>query len=214
MMPLQSRVMTTIQSLPGLRLSSSILSDYITSLVSTSDATTPSVKSFSDAVYLNYLPLGLSLLFTPQSGYKPKPNADLSELDQDNLVLESIDIYNVPPASRRPEPAFSTFASLPLSLSFVAEAKDNDGKVVIRPTTLIVTPELTGKDFVGVLHEPDRKGGGAGPSSGSIGIWCEWSNDGIMVEFGGEGARGPQAWERGKDATWKVLTLFNPRRRV
>ncbi|KAF8349762.1 hypothetical protein F5887DRAFT_398728 [Amanita rubescens] len=201
---------TTIQSLLGLHLSSSILSDYIASL----NATTPNVKAFSDAVYLNYFPLGLSLLFTPQSGYKPKPNSDMSDLDQDNLVLESIDIYNAPPTSRRAEPAFSTFASLPLSLSLVAEAKDNDGKVVIRPTTLIVKPESTGKDFVGTLHEPDRKGGGAGPSSGSIGIWCEWSNDGIMVEFGGEGARGPQAWERGKDATWKVLTLFIPGRRV
>ncbi len=206
--------MTTIQSLLGLRLSSSILSDYIASLVPTSDAITPNVKAFSDAVYLNYFSLGLSLLFTPQSGYKPKPNSDISKLDQDNLVLESIDIYNVPPASRRAELAFSTFASLPLSLSLVAETKDKDGNVVIRPTMFIVKPELTGKDFVGTLHEPDRKGGGAGPSSGSIGIWCEWSNDGIMVEFGGEGARGPQAWERGKDATWKVLTLFTPGRRV
>jgi len=30
-----------------------------------------------------------------------------------------------------------------------------------------------------------------------------------MVEFGGDEARGPQAWERGKDAIWKVITLFS-----
>lgn len=213
------------KSLLGLRLSSPILSDYIVQLasrVSSSNATVPNIKSFSDAVYLNYFPLGLSLLFVPQSGYKPAPGSHLSELNQDKLVLESIDIYNAPPAqptpnsarSRRVELAFSIFAVLPLNLSLTAEAKDKDGKVISRPTTLLVKPELTGKDFVGTLHEPDRKGGGVGPSSGSIGIWCEWSNDGIMVEFGGNEARGPQAWERGKDATWRVLTLFAPGSRM
>lgn len=214
-----------MRHLLGLRLSSPILSDYIAQLasrVSSSDATVPNVKSFSDAVYLNYFPLGLSLLFAPQSGYKPVPGSHLSELNQDKLVLESIHIYNVPTAqptsnsarSRRVELAFSIFALLPLNLSLAAEAKDKDGKETSRPTTLLLKPELTGKDFVGTLHEPDRKGGGAGPSSGSLGIWCEWSNDGIMVEFGGDEARGPQAWERGKDATWKVLTLFAPGSRV
>ena len=74
----------------------------------------------------------------------------------------------------------------------------------------IYSHAATGKDFVKVLGEPDRKGGGAGPSSGSIGIWCEWSKDGLMVEFGGDEARGPQAWERGKDEVWKVITLFPP----
>jgi hypothetical protein len=218
----QTRMNRPIQSLLGLSLSSPILSDYIaqlTSCISSSDATVPNVKSFSDAVYLNYFPLGLSLLFAPQSGYKPAAGSDLSELNQDDLILESIDIYNAPPAQpasnpaplRRAELAFSTFALLPLTLSLAAEAKD---KATSRPTTLLVKPELTGKDFVETLREPDRKGGGSGPSSGSIGIWCEWSNDGFMVEFGGNEARGPQAWDRGKDATWRVLTLFTPGSRM
>ena len=67
------------------------------------------------------------------------------------------------------------------------------------------------QELVSVLGEPDRKGGGAGPSTGSIGIWCEWSKDGLMIEFGGDDARGPGAWERGKDAVWKVITLFQPK---
>ncbi|XP_006454648.1 hypothetical protein AGABI2DRAFT_189890 [Agaricus bisporus var. bisporus H97] len=71
-------------------------------------------------------------------------------------------------------------------------------------------PETTGKEFVQALGEPDRKGGGTGPSSGSIDIWCEWTKDGIMVEFGGSQAKGPNVWETGKDAVWKVVTLFRP----
>jgi len=67
---------------------------------------------------------------------------------------------------------------------------------------------MVGKEFIALLGEPNRKGGGAGPSSGSIGIWVEWTRDGLMVEFGGEESRGPQAWERGKDAPWKVISIF------
>jgi len=29
-----------------------------------------------------------------------------------------------------------------------------------------------------------------------------------MVEFGGDESRGPQAWEKGKDAVWKVISIF------
>jgi len=71
---------------------------------------------------------------------------------------------------------------------------------------------MTGKDFVAALGEPDRKGGGSGPSSGSIGIWVEWTRDGLMVEFGGDDSRGPQAWERGKDALWRVISVFSPKK--
>ncbi|KAF8634489.1 hypothetical protein AX15_000927 [Amanita polypyramis BW_CC] len=212
----------SIQTLVGLRLSSPALTEFITrlsSIVSTPNTTVPDIKSYSDAIYLSYFTLGLTLLFVPQIGYKPTAGSKLSDLNQEKLVLESIDVYNAPPTissdersssvrSRRAELAFSKFVALPLDLSIQAEVKDKNGKVITRPTTITVEAGSTGKDFVGILHEPDRKGGGAGPSSGSIGIWCEWSKDGIMVEFGGEEARGPQAWERGKDAVWRVLTVF------
>ncbi|KAK2461651.1 hypothetical protein APHAL10511_006114 [Amanita phalloides] len=197
-----------MQALLGVCPSSSVLSDYIAQLAPRADDT-PDVKCFSDAVYFNYFVLGLSLLFAPQGGYRPIPGSKLSELNKEKLFLKSVDIYNVPPASNsaRSHRAFSTFAALPLKLSLAAEVADENGNVLARPGTLIVTPESTGQDFVMALHEPDRKGGGTGPSSGSVGIWCEWSKDGIMVEFDGDG---PQAWERGKDALWKVLTMFKP----
>lgn len=212
-----------IRDLIGLHPSSQDLSRYISTLadaVSAPNAAIPQVKSYSDAVYLNYFSLGLSLLFTPSSGYKPGPGLKLSELKSDNLSLDSIDFYNVPKhapsdpkfkgtSSRMAELAFSTFPISPLVLSTVAEIMpDHDTKP--RPSHLDVLPETSGKDFVQCLGEPDRKGGGAGPSSGSIGIWCEWTRDGIMVEFGGDEAKGPQAWERGKDAIWKVITVFPP----
>jgi len=57
------------------------------------------------------------------------------------------------------------------------------------------------------MGEPERKGGGAGPASGSIGIWCDWPKEGIMIEFD---ASGPQAWEHGKDTKWRLLTLYRP----
>jgi len=94
---------------------------------------------------------------------------------------------------------------LPFELAITPDANSDSST---RPPNVEIKQQSTGKDFVRCLGEPDRKGGGAGPLSGSIGIWCEWSRDGVMVEFGGDEARGPQAWERGKDAVWKVITLF------
>ncbi|KAI0721222.1 hypothetical protein C8T65DRAFT_705270 [Cerioporus squamosus] len=176
------------------------------------NATSPEVKSYSDAVYFNYYPLGLSLLFKPVDGYKPKTGLKLEELQENKLVLDGIDIYNVPKpkaganASRATKSPYTTYPVSPITFSLVPLPADKDGKT--RAETISITPETTGKDFVLAMGEPDRKGGGAGPSSGSIGIWCEWSKDGVMVEFGGEESRGPQAWERGKDAVWKVISVF------
>ncbi|KAG6818055.1 hypothetical protein H0H87_009210 [Tephrocybe sp. NHM501043] len=212
-----------IRNLFGLHPSSPELSNYLASLfirTSTADPSAVEVKSFPDAVYLNYYALGLSLLFTPLPGYNPKTGLKLSELNSDQLILNSLDIYNIPKpsasgprsqntSSRIAELAFSSFPSFPLVLDIGGEVKDKDGKAQTRPPTLEVTLQTTGKDFVQCLGEPDRKGGGSGPSSGSIGIWCEWTKDGIMIEFGGDEAKGPQAWERGKDAVWKVITLFS-----
>lgn len=211
-----------MRDLLGLKPSASAVSRYIDSLAeaaNASNAKIPEVKSYSDAVYFNYYPLGISLLFAPKDGYKPKTGLKLDELQQDNLVLDSIDIYNVPKPKNdsndkstpsRSELAFTTFPLSPIVLPITGQAKDKDGKPVERPPQLNITPETSGKDFVKALGEPDRKGGGTGPSSGSINIWCEWSNDGVMVEFGGAEAKGPRAWDTGKDAIWKVITFFKP----
>jgi len=213
--------MSQLRHLIGLRPSSDNLAHYLASLANHASTPTPNVKSYPDAVYMNYYALGLSLLFSPLPGYKPKTGLALSELDKDQLVLDSIDIYNIPKgassepkskgtSSRTAELVFSSFPLFPIVLDVGGEVKDKDSNVLAHPSQLQVAPQTTGKDLVQCLGEPDRKGGGAGPSSGSIGIWCEWSKDGIMVEFGGDEARGPQAWERGKDAVWRVMTVFLP----
>ncbi|KAG6832286.1 hypothetical protein H0H92_003519 [Tricholoma furcatifolium] len=214
---------SSVRNLFGLKPSSPELSQYLASLaddISSPHATTADVKSYPDAVYLNYHMLGLSLLFTPVSGYKPKTGLQVSELDSEKLALNSLDIYNIPKpsatgprlkgtSSRTAELAFSSFPRFPLALDIRegVEVKGDDDKAQKHPAELGVTPKTIGKEFVECLGEPDRKGGGSGPSSGSIGIWCEWTKDGIMVEFGGDEAKGPQAWERGKDAVWKNKTL-------
>lgn len=210
----------TPRELLGLHPLSPELVQYI-SLLST-QTPTPQIKSYPDAVYFNYFDLGLSLQFSPEKGYKPTAGLKLHELDNHKLVLDSIYIYNFPPknasyhqsrgtSSHTAEKAYSIYPNLPLALALIGDTKQKDGIPIPRPPKLDILADTSGKDFVQALGEPDRKGGGAGPSSGSIGIWCEWSRDGIMVEFGGDEAKGPQAWERGKDAIWKIITIFSPK---
>ena len=211
-------MVSDLKGLLGLNPSSPGLSAYIASLAhaaSQPGAATPEVKSYADAVYFNYYSLGLSLLFKPIGGYTPKAGLKLEDLKEESLALDGIDIYNVPSpkaganASRAAKSAYTTYPTFPIVLGLVPLPSSDDGKS--RPESVSITSETTGKDFVLNMGEPDRKGGGAGPSSGSIGIWCEWSKDGVMVEFGGEESRGPQAWERGKDAVWKVISIFPPK---
>ena len=209
-----------LRQLLGLRPSSPHLAHFLSSLANSGSVPVPDVKSYPDAVYLNYYTLGFSLLFSPLPGYKPAVGATLAQMVDEKLALDSIDVYNIPPrastnarssgtSTRIAELVFSSFPLPSLVLDVGGETEDKDGKTQTRPDHLNVTRDTTGKDFVACLGEPKRKGGGGGPSSGSIGIWCEWSKDGLMVEFGGDEAKGPQAWERGKDAVWKVITLFS-----
>lgn len=168
----------------------------------------PDIKVYQDVIYYNYYPLGLSLMFVAQDGSKSLKNVDPQS---DLLVLDSIDIYNPegPSKSASSKPSsdsqeYQLYPTFPLILSLLPSKEASSP----RADTFSLTAASTGKEVISALGEPDRKGGGAGPSSGSINIWTEWTRDGIMVEFGGSDARGPQAWERGKEAKWKVLTLF------
>ena len=125
----------------------------------------------------------------------------------EKLRLDSICVHNALGPPSRPNSGtqpYSTYPALPIVLPLLDISEDRSTEV------LVLTAESNGKDIVSCLGEPSRKGGGSGPLSGSIGIWCEWTKDGIMVEFGGDEARGPQAWETGKDAKWKTLTIFEP----
>jgi hypothetical protein len=185
---------------------------WLSLCTNTGGAVTPEIKSYSDAVYFNYYHIGLSIMFVPRSGYKPVNVNKAEDLSSDLLSIDSIDLYHTPStplstATKAPSSPYSTFAGLPIELKLHSPTLMNE----IRHTELVVTAKSTGKDIVAILGEPDRKGGGSGPTSGSINIWCEWSKEGFMIEFGGEQARGPQAWERGKDASWKIITIFAPK---
>ncbi|KAF8445804.1 hypothetical protein L210DRAFT_3610406 [Boletus edulis BED1] len=152
------------------------------------------IKSYPDVVYFNYPTLGVSFQFSPRNGYKPVTGLRREQLKDDDLQLEAADIYNVLGVNA----SFAPYPCLPIELHLAG-------------ATPVIEKDTTGKEFVAWLGEPSRKGGGTGPSSGSIHIWCEWSQQGIMVEFGGNDARGPQAWERGGNAVWRVVTVFAPK---
>jgi hypothetical protein len=202
----------SLKDLFGLHPSAQPLQDYISSLASLTNiasARESEVKSYPDAVYFNYYTLGCSFVFKPINGYKPSTNLQRQDLKNDSLILDGIDVYNSTSTTQTKSkltPEYSTYPQSPLLLTL--NGKTGDGKD--RPESMSITPTTSGKEFVECIGEPDRKGGGAGPSTGSISIWCEWSKDGIMVEFGGDDARGPQAWEKGKDARWKVITIYQP----
>ncbi|KAF6766550.1 hypothetical protein DFP72DRAFT_953622 [Ephemerocybe angulata] len=200
-----------LQSILRLPLTSPEIASTLRAVNNGEPVPDPDIKSYSDSVYFNYYSLGLSLLYAPQQGYKPKQNLKFEELELEKLVLDSIDVYNVPPAKdsdkKSGKSAFATYPALPLVVE-LANLKDGDNDPIVRAPSISITATTTGKDLVSTLGEPDKKGGGAGPSNGSIDIWTEWYKDGVMVEFGGDEARGPQAWERGKDAAWRVLTLY------
>jgi hypothetical protein len=200
-----------VRELLGQSPSSHILAAHLSSLsshVSSAHVAIPEIKSYPDVVYFNYYSLGLSLLFIPINGYNP---STVSRQDLTLLVLDGIDIYNnlcaddsdAKTASR--SPAYSSYPITPIVLTVSPEGKERTP----RASGLAVTRNMTGKEFVEALGEPDRKGGGSGPSSGSIGIWVEWTRDGLMVEFGGDDSRGPHAWEKGKDAPWRVISVFS-----
>lgn len=79
---------------------------------------------------------------------------------------------------------------------------------------LEVRPSTTGADFVAALGEPSRKGGGTASASGlGTGVWLEWEELGVMVELGGQRARGAQRWEKdqGGASRWAVLTIMEPK---
>ena len=202
---------TDVKSLFGLLPTSQEVKEYISSLCSLANAgndDTAQVKAYPDAVFVNYYAFGCSIEYRPTNGYKPSPNVQsISELQTNNLELDKIDIYNSPhdnepgttTTSSKTAPTFVKYPGLPLVIAFSHA-----------PLSISVSMDTTGKDFVTALGEPDRKGGGGGPSSGSINIWCEWTKEGVMVEFGGRDARGPQAWDKGKDANWKVISFYPP----
>lgn len=198
-----------VYPLLGLKPSSKRLESALIALAGVDALPEPEVKAFSDSVYLNLHPLGVSLVFHPRDGYKPKRGSTREELQDDDLALASVDIYNheaaldaltsktqaTPRAPSSAKPSFAAFPAYPLAIAYPSTSSPSELK------TLLVDPATKGKDFVLALGEPDRKGGG----EGSIGIWTEWTALGVMVEFASGGL---QAWDKGGGAVWRTLTIF------
>ena len=170
---------TNIKGLFGLPPTSRKVEEYVASLSSlanTGSSGKTQIKAYPDAVFVNYHNFGCSIEYRPTNSYKPSSNIQsITDLQTNNLALDKIDIYNSPhedesaspspPTSKKTRskttPTFAKYPSLPLTITFSHE-----------PKSMSVSTNSTGKDFIAALGEPDRKGGGSGPSSGSINIWC------------------------------------------
>ncbi|GAA5887833.1 hypothetical protein JCM16303_007352 [Sporobolomyces ruberrimus] len=181
------------------------LSSLLSPLVPSSSSTSPSlppptIASYPDIVYLSYHSLGLSLSFEPTiSSYKPRYKlSSLDQLEVEKLYCVGIDVYNH--ESSEEEDAKSTssgylpFPRYPILLP-PPSSSSSASRIPLLPSTI-------GKSLVSTYGEPLRKGGG---DTKGMGIWTEWTKEGIMVEWksGGLGA-----WEKGGETKWRVLSLF------
>lgn len=207
-----------LHALLGFSPSSARLATYLSQLRSSFASTSadavpppqPEVKAFPDAVYFNFYELGLSLVFLPSEGYKIKVGTAREALEDRKLRLGSVDVYNhqaqleaptsktqAAPRAPSTKPSFASFPAYPIRVTHTPA----NSAPTAAPAVMLVAPETLGRDFTSTLGEADRKGGG----EGSMGIWCEWSGVGLMVEFASGGL---QAWDKGGDAVWKCATIF------
>lgn len=188
----------------GLAPSDPALSAYLASLSTTPP--TPDIKSYPDATYHNYYPLGISLCFISNA-------------------LESIDIFN--PAKSKANAKYSS-PQLPLVVDFahgeivLPPRKEGDKETRYpRDPRLEVTSSSVGRDLVRAFGEPSRKGAG-----GWVGVWLEWivelksGKAGVMLELvedkaaplteqqKKQGAGG--VWERAAGWPWGSFKVFRP----
>jgi len=75
-----------LRQLLGLSPSSKELTTYL-SAISSSQPSSPEIKSYPDAVYFNYYSFGLSLLFAPINDYKPQSKASRQDLQDAHPIL-------------------------------------------------------------------------------------------------------------------------------
>ncbi|GAA5944160.1 uncharacterized protein JCM15063_000165 [Sporobolomyces koalae] len=207
---------TDLSSLLGLAPNSDELASILSRLAtSTQNSSTPAssvplptIATYPDIVYLSYYSLGISLSFEPTtSAYRPKYKlSSLDQLELDKLYCVGVDVYNHDDeAANAQDDAkekgvhsnYSRFPQYPILLPDPPTTPANPESRFLRPTT-------TGKDLVAVYGEPSRKGGG---DTKGMGIWTEWTPEGIMVEWKSSGLG---AWDKGGDTRWRVLSLFEP----
>lgn len=151
------------------------------------------IESYPDVVYFSLPKQGISYLFEPTGGYRPKYSQTFDQLDKDKLCIASVDLYNVPSSqssSKRKQTStriqFDTLSVLPVTFDFSNFENIN------------ITADTTAKELVDKLGEPDRKGS-------SDGLWIEWENLGLHVEFGLT-----KDWDTLQKDTWTRINLFKP----
>ncbi|KDE08375.1 hypothetical protein MVLG_01413 [Microbotryum lychnidis-dioicae p1A1 Lamole] len=194
-----------------------------TTTTSPSSPPSPELKLYSDILYANHHSLGLSLSYKPRSKTSKLPKL-IDEINWAKLKLVGVDVYNAETwkgqeskgtgdkkkIEYRPFPRYPIVISVPASAVADAHTSTTTKNTTTTttttsgpssPTTFLVHPTTQAHEFTSSLGEPDRKGGGAG----SMGIWCEWTQLGVMVEFASAGL---EAWDKGRDARWMVLSLF------
>lgn len=179
-----------LRSLLGCRADSNKFTSFLSNQ-GLSDHLGKDVNVYPDSLYINFKSRGLSIVFSPSEGYKPKYSTTWQELDLSKLLCTAIDLYNEPSemAQRRAKAGNRELFSqcdLPILLKGTKE--------------LVLKADTDGRGFIGAFGEPSRKGGEY------VGIWLEWVSLGVKCELD---ARGNLAWERAADERWTVVTLFS-----
>ncbi|GAA6020174.1 hypothetical protein JCM11491_005555 [Sporobolomyces phaffii] len=213
---------TDLTPLLGLSPTAPELADCLCALVGSSPsssrrAPSATLASYPDIVYLSYHALGVSLSFEPTiSSYRPAYKlSSVDQLEPDKLYCVGIDVYNhehtdggdgTKSSGSTSSNEYEPFPQYPILLPAPALASSSSSPpgaaAAARPFPL--TPTTTGKDLVAAYGEPTRKGGG---DTKGMGIWTEWTREGIMVEWKSSGLG---AWDKGGETQWRVLSLFEP----
>ncbi|GAA5934403.1 hypothetical protein JCM3775_000349 [Rhodotorula graminis] len=109
------------------------------------------------------------------------------------------------PASSSP----SSSAAPPSTASSPPSTDDTASPAATAPTSHLpfpLQPSTTGAALLTHFGEPTRKGGGSSSTPG-VGIWTEWTPEGVMVEWASSGLG---AWDKGGESTWRCLSVFEP----
>lgn len=198
----------------GLNPSTPPLNKFLADLSGTPTVPQPDAKAYPDVLYHNYYDLGVSFCYTPASGSnipaRPKP---------EDLVLDSIDIYHrseeeaVPSRpGRLPKPIFNTFKGVPIDFPLV-ETKEESTAATTPLTSFTLDEETIGKDLVGKLGEPTKKGGGTRGQD----VYLEWAKLGIQIDLKDQGKEVTEeqkkrglggVWDKAAEWSWSCLKVF------
>jgi hypothetical protein len=203
-----------LHNLLGLNPSSPPLNKFLASLSGTSAVPQPEAKAYPDVLYHNYYDLGVSFCYIPASGSSIPARAK-----SEDLVLDSIDIYHrseeetVPQRpGRLPKPTFNTFKGIPIDFPPVATAKD-DSSATNPLTSFTLDQETIGKDLVGKLGEPTKKGGGIRGQD----VYLEWPKLGVQIDLKDQGKEVTEeqkkrglggVWDKAAEWSWSCLKVF------